>query len=67
MTEGKVHGPREEFSDDMEQVKKFDYALSGLDYDLMLPGHGSPLKPDAAIRVGEFSGNNPLNDELKIF
>jgi glyoxylase-like metal-dependent hydrolase (beta-lactamase superfamily II) len=53
--EGKVHGPREEFSDDMEQVKSSIMTLSGLDYDLMLPGHGSPLKPDAANRVGEFS------------
>jgi hydroxyacylglutathione hydrolase len=53
--EGKVRGPREEFSEDMEQVKSSIKILSGLDYDLMLPGHGSPLKPDAAIRVGEFS------------
>lgn len=52
---GKVHGPREEFSEDMEQVKSSIMTLSGLDYDLMLPGHGSPLKPDAANRVGEFS------------
>lgn len=50
-----VHGPREEFSDDMEQVKKSIIVLSHLDYDLLLPGHGNPLKPDAAARVSEFS------------
>ncbi len=53
--EGKVQGPRKEFSDDMDQVKNSIIALSGLDYDLLLPGHGSPLKPDAALRVAEFS------------
>jgi hydroxyacylglutathione hydrolase len=57
--EGKVIGPRKESSDDMEQVKKSIIALSGLDYDLLLPGHGSPLKPDAALRVGEFSATIP--------
>jgi glyoxylase-like metal-dependent hydrolase (beta-lactamase superfamily II) len=55
-TDGKVHGPKEEFSDDMEQVKKSISVLSGLDYDLMLPGHGDPLKPEAALKVSEFSG-----------
>ncbi len=53
--EGGVHGPPKEFSDDMEQVKSSINVLSRLDYDLMLPGHGLPLKPDAAVRVSEFS------------
>jgi glyoxylase-like metal-dependent hydrolase (beta-lactamase superfamily II) len=57
--EGKVQGPKEEFSDDMEQVKQSINILSGLDYDLMLPGHGVPLKPDAAVRVSEFSRSIP--------
>jgi len=57
--EGKVHGPKEEFSDDMEQVNKSIITLSGLDYDLLLPGHGGPLKPDAAVRVSEFSRTLP--------
>jgi len=58
-SEGKVHGPREESSDDMGLVKSSIIILSGLDYDLMLPGHGSPLKPDAAARVSEFSRSLP--------
>jgi glyoxylase-like metal-dependent hydrolase (beta-lactamase superfamily II) len=57
--EGHVHGPREEFSEDMKLVKNSIISLSGLDYDLMLPGHGSPLKPDAAVRVSEFSRTIP--------
>ena len=57
--EGHVHGPREEFSEDMKLVKNSIITLSGLDYDLMLPGHGSPLKPDAAVRVSEFSRTIP--------
>jgi hydroxyacylglutathione hydrolase len=57
--EGHVHGPREEFSDDMKLVKNSIITLSGLDYDLLLPGHGSPLKPDASVRVNEFSRTIP--------
>ena len=53
--DGKVQCPGEESSDNMEEVKSSIITLSGLDYDLVLPGHGSPLKPDAAARVSEFS------------
>jgi len=53
--EGRIHGPREECSDDMKLVKSSIITLSRLDYDLMLPGHGNPLKPDASAKVNEFS------------
>jgi hypothetical protein len=28
--------------------------ISGLDFDLMLSGHGEPLKPEASAKVKEF-------------
>lgn len=59
MDEGKIHGPERKCSDNMDQVKSSIMSLSSLDYDILLPGHGIPLKPDAAARVNEFSSNFP--------
>lgn len=51
---GKINGPPERFTLDMQQAIQSIQKISQLDFDVMLSGHGEPLKPDASERVKEF-------------
>lgn len=51
---GKISGPPERFTLDMHQAIQSIEKISQLDFDVMLSGHGEPLKPNASERVKEF-------------
>jgi glyoxylase-like metal-dependent hydrolase (beta-lactamase superfamily II) len=53
-TDKKLAGPPEQFTADMREAVESIGKISGLDFDVMLSGHGEPLKPDASRRVKEF-------------
>lgn len=53
-TDKKLTGPPEQFTADMKEAAKSIGKISELDFDVMLCGHGGPLKPDASGRVKEF-------------
>ena len=50
----KVSGGPEHFSLDPEKVQESIRKLAKLDFDVMLPGHGEPLKPNASEEVRKF-------------
>jgi glyoxylase-like metal-dependent hydrolase (beta-lactamase superfamily II) len=54
---GKLEGPREQFTPDMSSADQSIQKIAKLDFDIMLSGHGDPLRPDAAKRVREFSAS----------
>ena len=51
----KVSGAPEHFSMDPNQVRESIAKAATLNFDIMLPGHGEPLKPNASEKVREFS------------
>jgi glyoxylase-like metal-dependent hydrolase (beta-lactamase superfamily II) len=51
---GKISGPPERRTPDMPQAIKSIEKISRLDFDVMLSGHGEPLKANASHRVKEF-------------
>lgn len=51
---GKITGPPERFTPDMNQAVKSIEKISHIDFDLMLSGHGEPLKPHASGKIKEF-------------
>jgi len=51
---GKVEGPPKMFTLDMHLARQSIEKISQLDFDVMLSGHGEPLKPNACSRVKEF-------------
>lgn len=51
---GPVSGPPPGATGDMAQARESAKALAGLDYDVLLSGHGPPLRPNACARVAEF-------------
>jgi glyoxylase-like metal-dependent hydrolase (beta-lactamase superfamily II) len=50
-----VSGAPGQFSADSNQVRESIAKASTLSFDVMLPGHGEPLKPNASEKVREFS------------
>jgi len=52
--DGKIQGPPEQFTPDMDLAIKMMEKLTKIDYDIMLSGHGEPLKPKASIKVKDF-------------
>ena len=54
--DGKVEGPPKKFTMDPERVQQSIEKLKSLDFDIMLGGHGEPLKHDASAKVREFTG-----------
>jgi hydroxyacylglutathione hydrolase len=52
--DGKIEGPPERFTIDMDEGLKSIGKICQLEFDVMLSGHGEPLKPDASLRVKEF-------------
>jgi glyoxylase-like metal-dependent hydrolase (beta-lactamase superfamily II) len=53
-TKGKINGPPERFTLNMHQAIQSIEKISQLDFDVMLSGHGEPLKTNASDRVKEF-------------
>ncbi len=53
--DGKVTGPPERFTLDMDKAKDSIRKISTFDFDIMLSGHGQPLMSDASQKVKEFS------------
>jgi glyoxylase-like metal-dependent hydrolase (beta-lactamase superfamily II) len=53
-SEGKIGGPSERFTQDMDQTKLSIKKISELEFDTMLSGHGEPLKSKASERVKDF-------------
>ncbi|HZD43567.1 MAG TPA: MBL fold metallo-hydrolase [Methanomicrobiales archaeon] len=51
----KITGPSPKFTPDPEKAYDSIRKIARLDYDILLPGHGVPLRPDAAERVRAFS------------
>jgi glyoxylase-like metal-dependent hydrolase (beta-lactamase superfamily II) len=52
--DGEIRGPPTEFTPDMDQAIRSLGKLTGMEYDIMLSGHGTPLGPHASERVREF-------------
>lgn len=50
-----LEGPPSQFTPDMTEVKRSIARIATLDFDILLPGHGVPLVPDAAERVRTFA------------
>lgn len=53
--DGKVQGPPEQFTVDLKLAHKSIEKLKLLDFDIMLVGHGEPLRSDASAKVREFN------------
>jgi hydroxyacylglutathione hydrolase len=51
---GVIQGPPEAFTQDMKLAKESIGKLTGIEFDIMLSGHGEPLTSDARARVSEF-------------
>lgn len=43
---------------DISQVQQSINKIAAIDFDIMLPGHGVPLRPDASVKVREFAERN---------
>jgi glyoxylase-like metal-dependent hydrolase (beta-lactamase superfamily II) len=61
---GKLSGPQERFTLDMQQALQSVKKISRLDFDLILSGHGDPLKPNASEKVKELSDS--LEGKLRV-
>jgi glyoxylase-like metal-dependent hydrolase (beta-lactamase superfamily II) len=51
---GQIDGPPKRFTPDMASARKSIQRISQMDFDIMLSGHGEPLRPNASTRVKEF-------------
>jgi len=49
------------FTMDLSRQRQSLQTISGLDFDLLLPGHGVPLRPGASAAVREFAKTHPSN------
>ncbi len=52
--DGKIQGPPEQFTPDMDLAIRSMEKLTKIEYDIMLSGHGMPLKTNASEKVKEF-------------
>jgi len=52
--DGKLTGPPEQFTLDMNKAKDSIRKISMFDFDIMLSGHGQPLMADASQKVKDF-------------
>jgi glyoxylase-like metal-dependent hydrolase (beta-lactamase superfamily II) len=50
----KIQGPPKQFTPDMASARQSIQRISQMDFDIMLSGHGEPLRPNASTRVKEF-------------
>jgi glyoxylase-like metal-dependent hydrolase (beta-lactamase superfamily II) len=53
---GVIHGPVEEYSADPARARASVEKIANLDFEILLSGHGEPVRPGAAGRVREFLG-----------
>jgi glyoxylase-like metal-dependent hydrolase (beta-lactamase superfamily II) len=53
-TGGKLVGPPERFTADINEAVESIGKISRLDFDVMLSGHGEPFRPDASGKFKEF-------------
>ncbi|MBS7638138.1 MBL fold metallo-hydrolase [Candidatus Bathyarchaeota archaeon] len=51
---GRVMGPPESFTQDVEGALRSIEKISNLEFDVMLSGHGDPLRPKASEKIREF-------------
>ena len=51
---GKITGSPEMFSSDPEKARQSIEKIAKLDYDIMLSGHGQPLRPKASEKIKEY-------------
>lgn len=51
---GRVMGPPESFTQDMKGALRSIEKISNLEFDVMLSGHGEPLRPKASEKIREF-------------
>lgn len=51
--DGKLAAPHPKFTEDMPGAINAIKRISELDFDIMLPGHGSPVMKDASVKVNE--------------
>jgi len=51
--DGKIEGPPEKFTPDPKTAAQSIERLKTLDFDIMLSGHGQPLRPEAGKKVRE--------------
>jgi glyoxylase-like metal-dependent hydrolase (beta-lactamase superfamily II) len=58
-SDGKLGGPSPRFTPDMEQAEQSIKKVAGLEFDILLPGHGVPLMSGASEKVREFSLSLP--------
>jgi glyoxylase-like metal-dependent hydrolase (beta-lactamase superfamily II) len=61
---GKISGPPERFTQDHEQALRSIGKISQMDFEVMLSGHGEPLKPEASKKVKEFRGPQALSTHM---
>jgi glyoxylase-like metal-dependent hydrolase (beta-lactamase superfamily II) len=64
-SDGRVSGPPERFTLDREQATQSIRKISRLDFDVMLSGHGEPLKPNASDRVRNAPFSSPAISSRK--
>ncbi|MDD1673267.1 MAG: MBL fold metallo-hydrolase [Methanomicrobiales archaeon] len=50
-----LEGPPAQFTPNMNQAHQSIKKIATLNFDIMLPGHGIPLQPDASVKVREFA------------
>ncbi|PWR71706.1 MBL fold metallo-hydrolase [Methanospirillum lacunae] len=43
---------------DLNEIKQSINKIAAIDFDIMLSGHGIPLRPDASVKVREFAKRN---------
>jgi hydroxyacylglutathione hydrolase len=51
----KIEGPPARFTPDMDQARRSIQKIATFTFDILLGGHGVPLRPDASVRVREFA------------
>lgn len=51
----KIEGPPAQFTPDMGLAQQSIKKIAGLKFDILLSGHGVPLRPAAAEKVREFA------------
>jgi glyoxylase-like metal-dependent hydrolase (beta-lactamase superfamily II) len=51
----KIEGPPAQFTPDMDRALQSIKKIATLTFDVMLAGHGVPLRPDASVKVREFA------------
>jgi hypothetical protein len=44
---------------DPDEVQQSIKKITAIDFDIMLSGHGIPLRPDASLKVREFAKSLP--------